>query len=320
MDKLNRPANGIKTSAIVYDGQKVLFGNNVKKGMPFYEVMCVISSLMEQLYANDLLECIDLKDLGITCPDKDKSKACIITEWITSNILATNITLATLVQNIQILQTGIGLLKDEKVKVRAAGNSGYLESIIDAPGSAVTFDDNQVHFLGFVPIGTRATINRNRLPDFDNTGKGKLGTDVYGWAIRNGNNGLSNVFGLFQMFTDSLANAETTAGTDSFTVKKDNIESFTMPVTGIIQDALQNNVKFKVGFSHHRSFDGKDGPDHPLKDSFAYSGDQEWFTWPANFKHSHAFNLTVTHTKPAPTPIALLPRHIKEIPIERIIP
>lgn len=308
------------TSDIIYNGTKSLFSDNVKQNDPFNHVLCVIHGAIETLFKNNLLDCIDIKQLGFDCIPEGTTKQCLVMDWITSNILNHSLSINTLIQNVQILQSGINLLGDEKVKVRAAGNAAFLEQIIDAPSSAVEFQDNKISFYGFVPVGTRATVNANRSGDFDATGKGKPGTDLWGWAIRNGNNGLANALGTFGMYTDNLLNADTSGGNDSFTVSKDNISSFSIPVTGIITEALENGVKFKVGWRHYRSFDGKEGNDKPIKDSQGNSGDIPWYTDPYNFKHTHGFNLAVAHNKPNPVSIPLIPKHIKEIPIERIIP
>lgn len=310
-----------RTSDLQYTGGKSLLLNNVKDGDKFNDLLFVLDKAIETLFKNDALDCINLKDLGIDCPDKNKTKACIIMEWLTANLQTNSKSIATLTGVLNTIQTSVGNLADEKVKVKAAGTSGYLESIISGPTTAISFENNKINFTGFIPVGARATINKNRLVDFDATGKGKIGTDLWGWAMRNGNNGLKNVMGHFPMFTDNIANADIIGGSKDFTISKDNIQTFSIPVSGTIAEALENNVKFKVGYKHYRSFDGvNSGASKPIKDIKSNTGDVDWFTDPANFKHSHGFNLKVDHTNANPTPISLLPLHIKEIPIERIIP
>ena len=315
------PINGIPFYKVFNASKKTSFNGNVKPNDTLEEVLCVIEGLLNKAFENDALECINLDDLGIKCADKDKSKLCVVMEWITENLLLNIKAVAQLLINIQKIQTGLGTFKDEKVKVRAAGTAKYLEDIIDAPVGSVLIKDDKISFFGFVPIGFRGTVNKNRLGDFDGTGKGKLGTDVWGYGIRNGQNGLDNALGLFPMYTDVLASAGTQGGKSNFTLTKDNITSFAVPVAGIINEALNDNVRFKVGYRHYRSFDGSNsGASRAIKDVVSNGGDEDWFTVGANFRHSHAFTLSATHTNPTPTPIDLIPKHIKEIPIERIIP
>jgi hypothetical protein len=309
-----------RTSDLRYNGKETLIHGNIKTNDPFHKVLCAISQSLDILHKNDLLDCIDLKTLGITCPDDSKSKICVIMEWVTATLLTNSKSLATLSGSLNTIMTSIGQLNDSKVKVKDAGTANVLANLIDAPNSAVQFSDNKVSFYGFVPVGARTTVNKNRLSDFDSTGKGKPGTDLWGWAIRNGQNGLANALGHFPMYTDSVNNADTKGGAASFTVSKDNIATFSIPVSGTITEALQNDMKFKIGYLHVRSFDGASGIDKPVKDRRVDGNDQEWFTPGYNFKHTHGFNLTAAHTKAQPTHIELIPLHIKEIPIERIIP
>lgn len=313
-------ANGKPSSSIFYDGKKSLFGKNIHKGDPLNNVLCVLDELLEQLYKSDLLDCIDLKDLGITCIDKDADKRCVIMEWMVKNMNAANNSISQLLNNIQIIQTTIGNLSDEKVKVRAAGGTHFLEDIISAPPSTLEVTNDKITFLGFVPVGFRGTVSINRIGDFDNTGKGLPNTDMWGWAIRNGLNGLPNHFGLFPMYVSAIAEADLQGGVENFTVSKDNISSFSLPVTGLISESLENGIRIKVGIRHYRSFDGNNGVGNPIKDTVRHGNDTPWYSDPINLRHSHGFNLNVSHANATPTPINLIPKHIKEIPIERIIP
>lgn len=237
-------------------------------------------------------------------------------DWLVRNVKANTTSIGTLTTVLQTIQTNIGQLNDEKVKVRAAGVTNYLENIIEAPNSSIIFTDNKISFTGFVPIGTRMTVNANRIGDFDVTGKGKVATDLWGWALRNGNNGLDNAMGKFLQYTENLLNADLPGGKKEFSIVKANISSFALPVTGIITDALEDNVKFKFTGTNNKN-------GGPRENGFASNhsgGESEYETQPRNFKHSHGFNLAASHNNPNPEPIPLIPEHIKEIPIERIIP
>ena len=310
------PINGTPFYKVFNASKVPSFNGNVQPNDTLAEVLCVIEKLLNKAFENDEMRCIDLDALGIKCPDKDKTKICIVMEWVTANLLLNIKAVNQLLTNIQAIQNGLGAIKDERVKVRAAGAPKYLEDIIDAPATSVAFTDNKVSFFGFVPIGFRGTISKSRLADFDGTGKGKTGTDMWGWAIRNGQNGLDNALGLFPMYTDVVTSAGTQGGKTNFIVSKDNIGSFAVPVAGVIGDALQDNVQFKFDATNNVN-----GGPRPNGFASNHSGGLiEYSTKPYNFKHSHAFTLSATHTNPSPTPIDLIPKHIKEIPIERIIP
>jgi len=309
-------ANPYKTSTINYDGFEKLFGKNVKPGMPLNKVFCVLDALLDNLFGQIGYDCVDLKKLGIECLDEGADKKCIILNWLIDHVIDIESDIADILIKIQILQTTIGTLKDEKVKVRAAGISNYLENLIIAPSTNIQYNDNSIVLSGFVPIGFRGTVNANRLPDFDATGKGKAGTDMWGWAIRNGNNGTINALGLFLKYVDDVTVADVVDGVTGFVVDKSNIRTFTLPVTGLINEALENGVKFKYDATNNLN-----GGPRPNGFASNHTGSvSEYESKPLNFKHSHTFTLNATHTNPDPVEIPLVPKHLKEIPIERIIP
>lgn len=309
-------ANYTKLSTTAYDGNKSLFGGQVTKGMPTNDMLCIISGLIETLFGQIGYDCIDLEKLGIKCLDDGEDKKCVILNWMVDHILSNEQSVSNIYLILNTINTSIGLLKDEKVKVRAAGVAAYLEDIIKAPASNIVVTDNDITFMGFVPLGFCGTVNPNRLTDFDATGKGKINTDMWGWAIRNGNNGTQNVLGLFPKYTETTAVAGSVAGEEEFVIDKLNIKSMTVPVSGLIMDSLENNVTFK--FDATNNFNGG-----PRPNGFAsnHTGSvSEYQTKPYNFKHGHGFSLNAILTNPNPTPIPLVPKHIKEIPIERINP
>lgn len=316
---MTESANTIRTSKLMYDGKTKLFGQNVTPGMMGSEFLCKISELVEKLFTDAQFDCIDLeKDLGITCPDPNKTKQCIVIEYLIQGLTDANAAISVFTKSLQIIKTSIGLLKDEKVKVRSAGSSGYLEDIFEGPANTITFSNNKVTFSGFMPVGARARISASRVGDFDSTGKGKVGTDLWGWAINNGNNGVRNLLGVFSMNTDTLLNADQTGGASSFTVLKENIKTFSLPISGTIGNALENNVKFQIQIAkRNKCFGLFSCRDVLVPDPGA---DATYDTNAKNFQHSHTYNLAANHLNTTPTPIPLIPAHIKEIPIERIIP
>lgn len=315
---LNTPANTSKTSGLIYDMDKKLFGEQVSKGTPMNDILCIMDKLFEAAFKGVNIECIDLETLGIKCEDTTKTKQCQVIEYLISGLTTANATMNTLSTVFQQVKSSIGSFNDEKVKITATGKVGYLADHFasNAPDT-IKYINDQVIFYGLVPVGFRGSVARNRLGDFDSTGKGKIKTDLWGWAINNGNNGTVSLLGYFPMYTDDINNSNITGGSINFTITAANIKTFAIPVTGTISEALDNDVKFKININAMNKCFGlgscrKVLVPEPGADA-TYESDAK------NFRHTHAFNLAATHTNPTPTPIDLIPRHIKVIPIERII-
>jgi hypothetical protein len=294
-----------KTTDIALSTSKKLFGGQVYDGMPLNNIICIISALFDKVFQQVGYDCIDLKLLGIECLDENADKKCVILNWIIEKVNQNGTDISNINTVLQIIQTALGQFNDERVKVRAAGTAQYLEDLIQAPPGNIEYADNSITFMGFVPIGFCATINPNRINDFDVTGKGKVNTDLWGWAIRNGSNGTQKVLDLFPRYAANPNTAGAIAGALDFTVDKTNIKTMTIPVTGVINDSLDNGKRLPSG----GPFGIKGGVDF-----------QSYFVQDYNLKHAHGFSLTATHTNPNATPIPLIPKHITEIPIERIIP
>lgn len=312
------PANSSRSSTIVYDGKEELFEGNITPGTGFNPILSYISQLIKALFSQGQLECIDLKDLGIECPDPNKSKECVVLEYLLANLATLTTSLSTLTSAIDDIQGSIGVFTDETVKIKATGKAGFLNDKLKAAPGVLVEDGDTLRINGTVPIGFTATISISRKSDFDATGKGKPGTDVWGWAFRNGNNGTENCFGFFPRYAVSADAAGKVEGNDSFTIDKTNIKSMTLPVNGIINDALDNNVSFNIPGSK-RNHHGGLGEVHTyvVPDP---GNDFSFKTDPVNFKHSHDFTLAASLVNVNPTPIDLIPKHITEIPIQRIIP
>lgn len=315
---LNTPANTTKTSKLVYDMDKNLFGEQVKKGAPMNDILCVMDKLFEAAFKGLNVDCIDLESLGIKCSDPSKTKQCQIIEYLVAGLTTANSTMNSLQTVFQQVKTSIGTFADEKVKIDTAGKAGYLSEFFstNAPDTIKYINDKLI-IRGLVPVGFRGTVSRNRLSDFDTTGKGRVATDLWGWAINNGNNGLINLLGVFPMYTDDVTKSDITGGSVNFTISASNIKTFSIPVTGTITEALENDVKFKINIGARNKCFGIGGCRLVLVPE--PGADATYTTESKNFKHTHAFNLASAHTNPNPTPIDLIPKHIKVIPIERII-
>lgn len=316
---MNPRLNTSTTSGIIYDDTKALFGDQVKPGLGLNPILNYISELLKDLYSRVDLDCIDLKILGIDCADPNKTRACIIAEYLINNTTDALAAIARLNLLANTIQGSIGLFTDEKTSVTFGGIPGYLQDVlISAPGVLTPAADKKTIYLsGTVPIGFTATISVSRLGDFDSSGKGKDGTDLWGWAIRNGQNGTLNVLGKFVRYADNPVDAGAIAGEDNFTVGPENLGTATIPVTGLLTESLEPGLSLDIPvgtFSHAAG-----GTSREIID-FNAGSDRTLKTTAYNFKHTHGFTLNATHINPAPTAIPLIPKHITEIPIQRIIP
>jgi hypothetical protein len=158
-------------------------------------------------------------------------------------------------------------------------------------------------------------ISPARKGDFDSNSKGKVGTDLEGWAIRNGANGLDNAMGRMAMYTDTLDNAGKKAGRNQATLKLENIESFTLTIGGQITPSLGENIKVRTPVGvFHKCFGSGSCRDVHAPGQSPRMIESEGL----NLKHTHAHTLTAGHSIPQATPVDLVPEHIKEIPIEFI--
>lgn len=313
---MGNAANNTSSGKIVYDSARSLFEGNIKYGTSLNDILAYISTLISDLYTKTAFDCIDLEDLGITCPDPNMTRECIILNYLIANNKDIQGAIASLQMVMTTINTSIGLFTDEKAKVNAAGVAGYLADKVTAPPGVITQVNDALYINGTVPIGFTASISRSRLNDFDGSGKGKSGTDVWGWAIRNGLNGTENVLGLFPRYTPTLAVAGTIDGKSDFTLDGTNIPSLTLPVTGTMSTELPNNLQLKIKVStalYH--FSGLTS--HYVVD-FPAGDDKEFLTDPVDLSHKHTFDLLASNVNVSPVAIPLVPRHFTEIPIQRI--
>lgn len=309
--------NSNKTSDLAYDGLKKLFKGNVMRGLNFNTFMEYLSAVIDDLYNNIDLDCINLEDLGIKCPDPNISKQCYIINFLVANYQTLLSNYNTLVTTVNEINTNIGLFTDELVKIDEDDTPGFLiDKITSAPGVIVR-KEGSLFIQGTVPIGFNACISKNRLGDFDGSGKGKADTDIWGWAIRNGNNGTDNILGKFPRYASDVNLAGAIAGVDNFIIEKKNIKSLSLPVTGSISNALgplKPELKVSKVLYHFGA-----GAGHYVVD-FPSGSDKTFILETMELGHTHNFSLSAAIDNPVPEPIELLPSHFTEIPIQRINP
>jgi hypothetical protein len=302
----------------IYAGKQQLLGCNIVPGMNLEDIIVVLSKALELVRSGQSLEGIKLADYGITCPEEESSLIELLFEAILKQQQQLSQRLSQISNFNNNVKESVGTITDEKVKVTATSQqSKFLQDAISGtPGRVKTVNDT-ILITGLIPIGARMLISPARGGDFDATGKGKVGTDVEGWAIRNGNNGLDNAFGRIPMY-DSRLVAGQKAGSNTITITKDNIAGFTLTVEGKINDALDNtSIKPKVPVGQkHKCFGSNQCQDvytpPDLGTPVKVTGDA------LPLQHSHSHTLTAKHTNTQPTPISIVPEHIKELPIEYI--
>lgn len=294
----------------------------LSKGMNGDEVLKVICETLDCLESQLKLDKVQYAKLGI---NTGKFKCCesLLTAIINALIAADESIKEILViirKDVKRIFELIANVADEKVKVTKDDPlGGYLADKITTPhAGSISFLNNQVTFYGLLPLGAVVIIDKSRIGDFDSDGKGKAGTDVYGYAISDGRNGTRNRLNRFPYFTDSLANAGNTDGENEISIALANISSFNIPVTGTIADALVSDIQLKIKFNTNKMHDGAGGQTQLLRLGTGTDGSNEMKTVAHSFKHSHTFTLTAKHDNAEPTKVPIIPRRIKEIPIQRI--
>lgn len=303
---------------------KCLLGGRIKKDMTLAEALEVYSCVLIDLEKNTDLSSVRLKDLGLdnTCKIKAKN---LLSEIINKLVLADKAALdafAGLQQSFINFTESTSQLKDEKVKTSddPEETAGYLfEKIVSPQSGTVVMEDGKLNLMGFAPVGAVMMIDAGRISDFDGTGKGKSGTDVWGWALSNGQNGTRNRFGKFPRFVTVNGDAGTTAGANAVKLGAANVPSISLPVSGTIAEAL-DNVTPEMSFDIARINDGAGGSTLLLKQTQGHKGQQKMGNEPLNVKHSHGFNMTAKLENTNVTEIATLPEFIFELPIQRINP
>lgn len=307
----------ISARNVLYPG-KPLLNCNIETGMDYEQVTQVLAAAIELLHNNQSLDGLDLNAFGIECPPEDKGKLLNhLFDLLLKEQQALSLKVAQINNFYQTVQQSVGQIKDEKVKVSSSSTVGrFLEEAITGTPGRVKVVSDKVQITGLIPVGTRAFVNPNRVNDFDVTGKGKVGTDLEGWYIRNGQNGTDNALGRFPRYTDTLSSAGQKGGSNQIDkILMKNLEAFTLSVDGSISESLITPVKIKMKLgSKNKCFGISSCLSILIPDQNSAPGLYE--SEALNLKHSHSHTLSVKHTNNAPEPISIIPEHIKEIPIE----
>lgn len=301
---------------VQYNGEQLL-DCNIKPGMTIETVVKIMAAAIELVHSNQSLDCLKLADFGIDCIPEDANTICFLLEKLLNDQITLSQRLAQINGFYGNVKESVGVITDEKVKVtKDSATSKYLAEAIDGTPNRIKTKDDKVVVTGLLPVGSRMVINPNRIKDFGSDGKGKAGTDLEGWAIRDGRNGLDNALGRFPMYADAIENVGKKAGNASATIKLSNIESFQLSVTGDIKEALTSPIKVKIPLNtKNKCFGISKCMNVLIPDTNApIMAESE----PLNLNHTHTFTLNGSHTNPTPEPIALNPEHIKELPIEFI--
>jgi hypothetical protein len=306
---------------VIWKG-KSLLDCKITRDMNNEEVIAVLVKEIENIEKEIDLSQVKIKDLGIVDACKLQYKN-MLTE-ILNALIAKDMSFAQLLSDIQKQVNNFQATKDtdtdEKVKVNATDTTaGYLvDKVVSPQKGSVKVVGNQLSLMGFAPVGAVMMIDNGRIGDFDATGKGKVDTDVWGWAISNGQNGTRNRLGKFPRFIGALADAGNTGGANTTIIGKENISSFDMAVSGSINEALPNDINLKFKTDYAMFSDGPGGGTAIVKLGGGLAGSKEVAILPFNIKHSHTFTLKASHSNPNPSQLNIVPEYIYEIPIQRI--
>ena len=306
---------------VIWKG-KSLYNCKITRDMNNEQVVKVLVDAIEAIEHEIDLSQVKLKELGIYDACKLQYKN-LLTE-ILNSLIAKDQSFA---KTISDMQTQVNNIKqtadtdtDEKVKVTQADTtSGYLlDKIVSPQKGTITYKGSYLSLMGFAPVGAVMMIDNGRVGDFDATGKGKPDTDVWGWAISNGQNGTRNRLGKFPRFIATLADAGNTGGANTTIIGKENISSFDMAVSGSINEALPNDIALKFKTDYAMFSDGPGGGTAIVKLGNGLAGSKEISIPPFSVKHSHTFTLKASHSNPNPSQLNIVPEYIYEIPIQRI--
>lgn len=317
----------ITFNEVVYKSKQLL-GCRIRKDMNGNEIICALSYAISDIENFINLDGVKITDINVDKCSKDGKN--LLTRILNALISADSIfstELATIKTQIQTLIDAGDLDTDEKVKTNSTdGVSGYLQDKVysDQAGCVSVkteilsgVENKKLLLMGFIPVGGLIYVDASRVGDLDNTGKGKVNTDLWGFALSNGQNGTRNRLGKFVRNIDTLANAGNSGGSASFTVAKENISSYDLAVAGSISDALVDDIMVPMKFDTNKLADGSGGSVNLLRLGTGQSGAQT-MNGKFNAKHTHSFTLSSKHINATPTPIPLIPEFMYEIPLVRI--
>lgn len=179
-------------------------------------------------------------------------------------------------------------------------------------------DNNKLTFKGFVPSGSVVFVSKGSLSYFDNSGKGKVDSPFWGWALANGQNGTDNLMkGKHLKIAGDIVDAGKEEGRASGNINIRNIESFDIPVTGTVNNSLTTTQKvitklkkmlIGVTSSNLKTVYGPNGTD----------GEDNVSSENTNLQHTHGVSLKGAYTNATPIPFDINPVSINLIPIQKI--
>lgn len=301
---------------------KCLLKGRVKKEMTLEQALEVYACVINDLEKNTDLSSVHLKKLGITetCKIKAKNLLSEILNNLIASDIALNEALLAMQNGINTFIQGVGGLKDEKVKTAEADPAaGYLaDKIISLQKGCVTVADNKIVLMGFAPIGSVMYIDAGRIGDFDAQGKGKADTDVWGWALSNGQSGTRNRFNKFPRYISANSDAGKIGGANEAIITADMLPSHDLAITGGISASQQGDVKVTIKLEANKISDGNGGSVYLLRVGSGSSGQNTITSIPIDLSHSHNHSLVAKFQNTAPKKISFIPEYIHEIPIQRI--
>jgi hypothetical protein len=307
---------------LIYKGRNLL-GCRIKRNMNGSQILNEISEVICQIEKAINLDKVKITDLGLdTCDKTGKNLLTRILNALIQNDIDLFEEIRLIKKHLDDIDQFFDTDTDILVKVNKDDPAaGYLEDKIftyQKGNIQTSADKTRIEFMGFVPIGTVIMVDAARVGDLDNAGKGKTDTDLWGWALSNGQNGTRNRLGKFPRFITALGDAGSQGGSANFVVQKANMGSFSLPVTGNIADALPADIEGSLKMDTNNIHDGIGGAVPLVRHGTGLTGAHE-MKFKFNVKHTHTFSLNAALVNATPTPISLLPEYIYEIPLQRIL-
>jgi hypothetical protein len=316
--------NPILFSFLEYQGKELYF-KNIKPGMNGNQILEIISCGLEMIFGKIDLSCVDFTKIGIDlqkCNSTEEVKVtlCSLFNTLVNEIAIIQTKITDIQSSISTIQNTVDTFTDELVKVNSLDSvAGYLSTKVtsDQPNTITTSPDNSKLVLhGFIPIGGLLLYKCTDFSNFDNTGKGKFGTDLWGFAMCNGNNNTYNINDMFVMGSTVLAQLGQTAGSNEVEINKSHLptDSYSASISG--------NTSSGGGHTHTYNY--------PVaKWGSANNGENKNFNAKAPLgtgntsndgAHTHTFSGSASIIlNPGPKQkLGILPKHIKLLYIQRI--
>lgn len=316
--------NPILFSLLEYQGKKLYFGN-IKPGMTGDQILEIISCGLEVIFGKIDLSCVDFTPIAIDlkkCNNEEEVKVtlCTLFNTIATQIATVLSTIATIQASITTIQATVNSFTDELVKVNSLDTAaGYLGSKItsDQPGTVSTLLDNSAIVLhGFTPIGGIIMYKCTDFSKFDATGKGKPSTDVWGFAMCNGNNDTYEINQMFVMGTKVVTELGQTGGANDVAIEKINLptETYSASISGTTSS--DGNHTHEYNYPTAKWGSANNGEDK----NFNAQAPLGTGNTSLDGVHNHSFSGSasiILNAGPKQN-LSILPKHIKLLYIQRI--